>query len=69
MYTIDDLECHVMVGVPYLMSSGFLNLDAVDIWAGPLWVRPVYRRMFNSSLQQMPVALPHLASCDDLNVT
>lgn len=53
-------------GVPYLMSSGFLNLDAVDIWAGPLWVRPVYWKMFNSSLQQMLVALPHLPSCDDL---
>lgn len=55
-----------MVGVPYVMPSGFLKLDTVDIWVGPLWVCPMYWRMFNSILQQMLAALPHLPSCDHL---
>ena len=61
VYATDHLEYRMIVGVPYLMSSGFLNLGSVDIWAGSflvVWVCPVHCKMWNSILQWMPVAFP-----------
>lgn len=58
------------VAVPYLVSSGFPNLGTSDIRAGPfsvVGVCPVRRRVSNSVLPWMPVALPRLPSRDNQN--
>lgn len=36
LYLPQITEMSVQVGVPYLMSSGFLSLGTTDIEAGPL---------------------------------